>query len=42
VKDDAIGRQRVQADLKYDLPDGIRLGDDAPKKITFDLVNDPS
>jgi hypothetical protein len=42
VKDDAIGRQRVQADLKYDLPDGIRLGDDAPRKITFDLVNDPS
>ena len=42
VKDDAIGRQRVQADLKYDLPEGIRLGDDAPRKITFDLVNDPS
>jgi hypothetical protein len=42
VKDDAIGRQRVPADLSYDLPDGVRLGDDAPRKITFDLVNDAS
>jgi hypothetical protein len=42
VKDDAIGRQRVQADLEYVLPPGVRLGDDAPKKITFDLTNDGS
>ena len=42
VKDDAIGRQRVPADLSYDLPDGVRLGDDAPRKITFDLTNDAS
>jgi hypothetical protein len=42
VTDDAIGRQRVQADLEYVLPPGVRLGDDAPRKITFDLTNDGS
>ena len=38
VKDVAIGKQRVQADLKYELPEGIRLGNEAPRTITFDLV----
>lgn len=38
VTDKDLGQQRVVAPIKYDLPEGIRLAEDAPKTITFDLV----
>ena len=42
VREVDVGKQRVTAELKYELPEGIRLGDGAPKTITFDLMpNEP-
>lgn len=38
VTDKDLGRQQVVAPIKYDLPEGIRLADEAPKTITFDLL----
>ena len=38
VTDNDLGKQRITRELRYELPEGIRLGEDAPKTITFDLV----
>lgn len=38
VIDNDLGKQRVTRELRYELPEGIRLADDAPKTITFDLL----
>ena len=38
VVDNDLGKQRVTRELRFELPEGIRLADDAPKTITFDLL----
>lgn len=38
VADKDLGQQRVVAPIKYDLPEGIRLAEDAPRTITFNLL----
>jgi hypothetical protein len=38
VTDKDIGGRRVSRELEYMLPQGIRLADDAPKTIEFDLL----
>lgn len=37
VREADLGKLRVTADLKFELPEGVRLGEGAPKTITFDL-----